>query len=187
MALRHRGRGKAARRLIGAQQHVDLVLGDQAQSPAAAPATGCPGDRRNQLELGAAQIGQAFGRGERQLPSSGCLLLMMSAATSAAAFEAWPAAAAFPVSGHRMPILTFSAGHAGIALHSIADTAASAAIMANGFLNSPSLRRVGRQGVYARLSTGYGRQAHIVDVTKALARSRGRYYATLASCPMSGQ
>src|ERR1043166_1725334 len=47
------------------------------------------------------------------LASSGCALLTMSAATSSAAFDAWPAAAALPVSGNRMPIFTRSAARAG--------------------------------------------------------------------------
>src|SRR5882724_757204 len=42
-------------------------------------------------------------------PSSGCGLLTISAAISTAAFEACPAAAAFPVSGNRTPTFTASA------------------------------------------------------------------------------
>ncbi len=67
VALRHCGGGKAAGGLIGAQQHVDLVLRDQARRQLL-------GQRRialmideDQLELGAAQVGQAFGGGERQV------------------------------------------------------------------------------------------------------------------------
>src|SRR5262245_10557173 len=60
-------------------------------------------------------------------PSSGCALLMISTATSAAALEAWPAAAALPVSGHRMPILTTSAAITGAAAEHAMSVAAAAA------------------------------------------------------------
>src|SRR4029453_15149474 len=60
-------------------------------------------------------------------PRSGCALLMISTATSAAALEAWPAAAALPVSGHRMPILTTSAAITGTAAENAISVAAAAA------------------------------------------------------------
>ena len=92
---------------------MDLVLRDQAHRLLL-------GDRRialvideDQLELGAAETRQALVAASGKLSSSGCLLLTISAAISAAAFDAWPAAAALPVSGHRMPILTVSAARAG--------------------------------------------------------------------------
>src|SRR5262245_30884182 len=77
-----------------------------------------------------------FARGRS--PSSGCALLMISTATSAAAFEAWPAAAALPVSGHRMPILTTSAAIAGTAAESAMSVAAAAAAFSRRNLNMVS-------------------------------------------------
>ena len=62
----------------------------------------------------------------------------MSAATSAAAFDACPAAAALPVSGHRMPILTVPAACAdGIEIRAAA-AAIAAAIIVDGFVTSSS-------------------------------------------------
>jgi len=65
-------------------------------------------------------------------------LLTISAATSAAAFEAWPAAAALPVSGYRMPILTASAAVAAGTESTAAATSNMAAIIADGCFTSSS-------------------------------------------------
>ena len=66
LALGDRGRDQRHRGMIGAEHRDDLVLGDQPQRLALA-------DRRIalmvgliELDLGAAEIGQAGGRGERQ-------------------------------------------------------------------------------------------------------------------------
>src|SRR5262249_24365369 len=68
-----------------------------------------------------------------RLPNSGCLLLTISAATSAAAFDACPAAAALPVSGHRMPILTVPAACAGGIEIRAAAAASAAALIPDDF------------------------------------------------------
>ena len=114
VALGDRGRGEAARRLIGAEQHVHLVLRDQARGQLLRERGIALVVDEDQLELRAAEIGQARASlASGRLPSSGCALLTISAASSAAALDAWPAAPALPVSGHVMPTLTVSAAAAG--------------------------------------------------------------------------
>src|SRR5262249_53553531 len=110
--------------------------------------------------------------------SSGCALLTMSAATSAAALEAWPAAAALPVSGHRMPIRTLSAAAAGPGAPAIKAASIPATALARRRL--PSI-------AFPPLQSGRSPSGRVLSHVRRAARAKGREVARRQTQPLSSR
>ena len=95
--LGDRADGQRDAGLIGAGERDHLLFGDQAQRLVLAGGGAALVVGEHHLDLGAAEAGEACALGQREIPSSGWSLLMMSTATSIAALACTPALAALPL------------------------------------------------------------------------------------------